>query len=308
MGLTTRVLSVTLILAAAAVTACSSKPAKESPPTPQSKEAAKISPDTPLPDAASDKPMSDKPKIEVTANEFAHPVGPSPTPSVPSAHEWTYTGDTGPTHWADLNPAYALCSGGKEQSPINLVWHKPKKKGGEIKFHYQTTPFTIVDNGHTVQVQFQPGNYITLGEDRYDLVSVDFHSSSEHTIAGVAMPMEMDLLHKNERGEIAMLGVVLIQGPKDGAIQVIWDAIPQQKNIESKSAVALNPIDFIPKSKTHYSYVGSLMTPPCTEGVNWNVFNTPLTLSKDQILAFRKLYSSNNRPVQPLNDRQVVNY
>jgi carbonic anhydrase len=232
---------------------------------------------------------------------------PEATPTA-QAPQWSYAGEQGPSHWATLNPEFSLCGPGKEQSPINLVWHRPRKKGGEIEFHYKTSAFTVIDDGHTIRADFAPGNYITLGGDRYDLEQVHFHSGSEHTIAGVSMPMELHLVHKNEKGEFAVLGVVLIQGPADGAIQLIWDSIPPHKNVAQKAAASLNPIDFIPKQRTHYSYVGSLTTPPCTEGVNWNVFNTPLTLSKAQILAFRKIYSANSRPVQPLNERQVVNY
>jgi carbonic anhydrase len=33
---------------------------------------------------------------------------------------WEYEGPTGADHWSDLDPVYATCNVGKEQSPINI--------------------------------------------------------------------------------------------------------------------------------------------------------------------------------------------
>ena len=64
----------------------------------------------------------------------------------------------------------------------------------------------------------------------------------------------------------------------------------------------------VPPQKTFYHYQGSLTTPPCTEGVEWVVFNTPVELSQQQIVAFRSRFPANARPPQPLNGRKVTNY
>ena len=62
----------------------------------------------------------------------------------------------------------------------------------------------------------------------------------------------------------------------------------------------------LPEDKSYYHYMGSFTTPPCTEGVKWFILSTPVELSSEQIDAFRAIYDGNNRPVQPLNDREFL--
>ena len=51
---------------------------------------------------------------------------------------------------------------------------------------------------------------------------------------------------------------------------------------------------------------GSLTTPPCTEEVKWSIFEQPIEMSKEQIIAFQQIFEDNHRPVQPLNDREII--
>ncbi len=233
------------------------------------------------------------------AKDMAHAAG-------EHASGWSYDGLTGPDHWGELKPDYALCKDGKKQSPVDLKWSKPRK-GGTIKLNYKSADGKVVDNGHTVQVNVAPGNKAMIRGQEYELAQFHFHSSSEHTLSGNVMPMEVHFVHKNKKGGLAVIGAFLIAGDSNPEIDKIWNHVPQAKN-EEASAGEINLKALLPKKQTYYQYTGSLTTPPCTEGVNWNVMNTPITLSKEQILAFRALYSINNRPVQPLNGRKVSNY
>jgi len=221
--------------------------------------------------------------------------------------QWSYSGDEGPEHWADLDPAYRLCREGKAQSPIDLRWSKPR--AGLLNFHYVSSPLRVVDTGHTVQVNFKPGSTVLVRGKRYNLLQLHFHSMSEHTISSRAYPMEAHFVHERGVGERAVIAVMFQEGQANEAIEQIWSKIPKEKYKEViYEAEAINPMKLIPRVLTRYYYLGSQTTPPCTEGVSWNILNTPLEMSRDQIEAFRALYAGNNRPVQPLNGRRVMNH
>ena len=71
---------------------------------------------------------------------------------VHTAH-WTYEGETGPEHWGDLNPDYAVCTNGKEQSPINIETSQviEDEKIADLVINYKPTEFSLSNNGHTIQ-------------------------------------------------------------------------------------------------------------------------------------------------------------
>jgi carbonic anhydrase len=55
-----------------------------------------------------------------------------------------------------------------------------------------------------------------------------------------------------------------------------------------------------------WRYKGSLTTPPCTEGIIWSVFRTPIVFTGNEITAFRKnIFVELYREPQPLYDRIV---
>jgi carbonic anhydrase len=221
---------------------------------------------------------------------------------------WGYSGVIGPDMWSKLDPSFNLCKTGKRQSPIDLRWSKPKK-GGDIEFNYKSSRPTLIDNGHTLEVRFPAGSIVNVRGKTYELVQMHFHSGSEHNLSGNSLPMEAHFVHKNEKGELAVIGVIVIEGHANALIQQLWEHWPQKKGQEVDIAgLEFNPESLIPHVHTYYAYDGSLTVPPCTEGVSWNVFNTPLEISKEQLLAFREHYSVNNRPIQPLNGRKVTNY
>lgn len=221
---------------------------------------------------------------------------------------WGYSGVIAPPMWHKLDPSFAQCESGKRQSPIDLKWAQPKD-GGEIELNYKEGPVTAIDNGHTLQINFPEGNTARIHGKVYELKQVHFHSASEHTLSGNSLPMEAHFVHKDANGNLAVIGVILIEGASHPAIEQLWQIWPKKKFEEvSAGNFEFRPDSFIPKVKTHYAYSGSLTTPPCSEGVQWIVLNTPVEISGDQILNFRKNYSSNNRPIQKLNGRKVTNY
>lgn len=221
---------------------------------------------------------------------------------------WGYEGINGPETWGDLKPEYLLCRSGKKQSPVDLKWAKPKG-GGDISFQYRPEPLKVMDTGYTVEIGLSGSSAATLHGKNYSLHHVQFRTSSEHALSGNLLPMEAQFFHKSSDGDLAAVSVILIQGKENAALKDVFEAVPKMKGVVTeKPEIMFDPGKLLPDRLTHYHYVGSLTTPPCTEGVSWFVLNTPVEISKEQILQFRKLYTKNNRPLQPLNGRKVVNY
>jgi carbonic anhydrase len=102
--------------------------------------------------------------------------------------------------------------------------------------------------------------------------------------------------------------VLLDSGATNEPLAELFTSIPAQENEDAPVQLprAIDLDQLIPSGSALARYQGSLTTPPCTEGVRWNVFLTPATLSADQIAAFCGVFAHNSGPVQPLNGRTVV--
>jgi carbonic anhydrase len=226
--------------------------------------------------------------------------------ATPAAAHWTYEGEEGPAHWGELDPTYALCSTGKEQSPIDVVAPTHADLADLAVSYRPISPMRIVNNGHTIQINVDPGSSITLDGVRYDLVQFHFHTPSEHLIAGKPQEMELHLVHRSAAGQLAVVGVLLNEGQANTALAPVFDNMPATAGPEQSVAVSLHPEAFFPAATTTYRYMGSLTTPPCTEGIHWNLFTESVEVSAAQIAAFRTLFAMNARSPQGLNEREVV--
>jgi carbonic anhydrase len=226
----------------------------------------------------------------------------------PAANGWGYEGDKGPEKWADIKPEYAMCQSGKMQSPVNLKWAKPHV-GGDISFHYKPEALKVLDNGYTIEVGMSGSSSVHMRGKTFNLTHIQFRSSSEHALSGNLLPLEAQFFHKSSDGQVLAVGVILIQGHENQTFQDILNSVPKQRNVASEQPdLQFDASKLLPSKNTHYDYMGSLTTPPCNEGVHWLVLNTPVEVSKAQILQFRGFYSKNNRPLQPLNGRKVMNF
>jgi carbonic anhydrase len=219
---------------------------------------------------------------------------------------WTYEGEEGPEHWGDLDPSYAACEAGKSQSPINIS-NPVEEDLANISLHYQPSEVNILNNGHTVQINYDAGSYIELDGVRYDVAQFHYHSPSEHAVDGKFSAAELHIVHKNADGGLAVVGILLDEGAQNVAYQPFIENLPEEKSDAKDAGVIINATDLLPAVQTTFRYSGSLTTPPCTEGVNWLVMTTPMELSAEQIEALASLFEEgNNRPVQPLNDRPLT--
>jgi carbonic anhydrase len=218
---------------------------------------------------------------------------------------WSYEGDGAPANWGKLNNDYTMCESGKRQSPIDI-------RGGinvdlpTLKFSYVPSLFRVIDNGHTVQVNYGEGSMLTVQGRQYQLVQFHFHKPSEERVNGRVYDMVVHLVHKDEQGRLAVVAVLLDKGAEHPLIQTVWNNLPLERNEEvspPEAAIDLNQL--LPENLSYFTYMGSLTTPPCTEGVMWIVLKQPAKISVEQIAVFNRLYKNNARPLQRVDGRLI---
>jgi carbonic anhydrase len=224
----------------------------------------------------------------------------------PSGAPWSYYGRTGPSNWGHLDPQYSACSKGKLQSPIDIRGAKVDPALRPIEFHYLSGPVTLVNTGHTVRVNVVPGSYIVVGGARYDLVEFHFHHPAEDLVNGKLSDLQIDIVHKNPAGELAIIGVRVNEGRVNGSLAALWPSLPPTPGATTSIQADFNPLGLLPADRSYWSYTGSITVPPCTEGVHWLAMQTATELAQDQWQAFAKLYPDDARPIEPTNKRKIA--
>jgi carbonic anhydrase len=217
---------------------------------------------------------------------------------------WSYEGELGPANWSKINVDWARCGMGNRQSPIDLR-DGIKVNLEQIAFDYHLSSFNEVNNGHTIQVTVGGGNFITVGNQTYELQQFHFHRPSEEKINGKGTEMVMHLVHKSAEGKFAIVAVLLERGQPHGLMQTNWDNLPLEKQEVVSPSVVIDPKDALPASREYFTYMGSMTEPPCTEGVLWLVFKQPRQASPAQMALFSRLYPLNARPVQSTSGRMI---
>ncbi len=237
-------------------------------------------------------------------NRQAHTSAPASAPTAHGEAHWSYAGEGGPENWHKLNPRYAGCATGERQSPIDIQ-NGIKVDLEPIKFDYRPSTFRVVDNGHTVEAVTGSGS-ITVTGKTYDLVQMHFHRPAEEKIDGKAFDMVAHLVHKSDDGRLAVVAVLMEKGAENPLVQTLWNYLPLEKNLPvTPPAASIDLGAFLPVSRSYYTYMGSLTTPPCTEGVLWLVMKQPVPVSAEQIAIFSRLYPNNARPTQPSANRLI---
>ncbi len=246
--------------------------------------------------------------VRSSARRAARPApGPSTAPmsgAVPGSAHWDYVGENNPESWAQLKPEFAKCGSGKRQSPIDIR-DGIRVDLDPVAVDYKSGGFRVVDNGHTVQVNVAAGNSIEVGGRRYDLIQFHFHRPSEERVNGRQFDMVVHLVHRDLEGHLAVIAVLLDRGSSLQAIQSVWNNLPLERGEETAAQTLLNPGDLLPLERNYYTYMGSLTTPPCSEGVLWLVMKKPMPISAEQIGIFARLYPMNARPIQSASGRLI---
>jgi carbonic anhydrase len=242
-------------------------------------------------------------QIALVISLFA-PSGFAQTTSGQQPPQWAYSGDAGPTHWGALDTGFSTCTTGTQQSPVDLREVRLAQLA-PVKVDWERFTPTVVNNGHTIQVNTDGKGSMVLDGTAYTLLQFHFHHYSEHTINGRHYPLEAHFVHRAEDGTLGVLAVFFREGQANPALQKIWDMAPLQVG-ERTGHKKFKPNALLPRDRRYFRYEGSLTTPPCTQSVHWVVFSRPLELSKAQLEAFSRLYPDNYRPIQPTNRRFIL--
>jgi len=240
---------------------------------------------------------------KVKKEAAAHAAKEAAKPKVYS-NVWSYEGENGPANWGTINPAWAKCGTGNRQSPIDIR-DGMKVELEQIGFDYHPSSFNVTDNGKTVQVMVGGGNFLNVGNRMYELVQFHFHRPSEERINGKGYEMVVHLVHKDAEGHIAMLALLLERGKPQPVIQAVWNNLPLEKYDTAAPSTVLDPLELLPARRDYYTFMGSMTTPPCQEGVLWIVMKEPMQASPQQMALFSRLYPLNARPVQPSSGRII---
>ncbi len=219
---------------------------------------------------------------------------------------WGYSADVGPSHWSALNDKFYMCSEGKEQSPINVVSTKDIDLA-PLNINYPQGSKSVINNGHTVQVNIKGGDTLTINGEAYELKQFHFHTPSENHVNGKSFPLEAHFVHASKDGKLAVIAVMFEEGTENPTLNKIVKSFPLEKNKEAKLEFNKDYLDVVmPPKRDYYHFMGSLTTPPCSEQVNWFVLKQPQTASAEQIAAIHKeIGMDNNRPVQATNGRSI---
>ncbi|MCH8623027.1 carbonic anhydrase family protein [Undibacterium sp. TS12] len=217
---------------------------------------------------------------------------------------WGYEGKTGPAKWGALDEANSACKLSKEQSPIDIIDSKTKKAAlPALDFKYVAGSAEVINNGHTIQLNLPAGSSMKVGSDEANLLQFHFHTPSEEKINGKTYPLVAHFVHKNADGKLFVVAALFKTGKENAALAPVFSALPAEG--KPNTLASFDPAAVLPENRAYYKFMGSLTTPPCSDGVRWHVLKQPVELSKAQLAAFKKMYPMNARPVQPLNGRVV---
>ena len=222
------------------------------------------------------------------------------------AHTWDYGKLHGPSHWGEFGPEFAQCSNGHHQSPVDIR-NAQRVDLPPIQFDYKPSTLDIIDNGHTIMIDYAPGSFMFVGGKKYELKQFHFHRPSEEKINGKAYEMTVHLVHADQQGKVAVVAVLLQNGGDNTLVHELWNDFPKEKDKEEHfNNIQIDVDRLLPVDRGYYTFDGSLTTPPCSEGVTWYVLKHPVTVTAAEIEQFSKLYRNNARPTQPLYDRVVL--
>jgi carbonic anhydrase len=221
---------------------------------------------------------------------------------------WSYEGHTGPLVWGKLDRAYEACGKGHEQSPLDIRNTHLDKGLLPLEFHYVAGPMTLENTGRGIVAHVDPGSYMVVeGMRRYNLIELDFHHPSEHPVKAKLSDMEVDLVHRSDEGKLVIVAVRLNEdrGNPNALLSTLWSHLPVRPGTSAKVTDMVSAGALLPGDRGYWTYVGSEVTPPCSEDVHWFVFQEDLSISREQLRAFAALYKMNTRPVQDAHGRKI---
>ena len=228
----------------------------------------------------------------------------SGTGETKGAH-WSYNEDEGPKEWASLDEKYAMCAEGLNQSPINIT-NVVDANLSALLFEGDSKANSFSNNGHSIELSFSSANTFHADGKKYYLKQIHFHTPSENQVDGKSYPMEAHLVHASSTGQLAVVAVLFEEGSENNVLNKLLRNLPENEGDRNELKSEVLGYEILPTSKEYYKFNGSLTTPPCTEGVKWFVLRTPVQLSTNQLNDFMEVMPTNNRPIQDINARTIL--
>lgn len=243
---------------------------------------------------------------------------------VENEREFSYQpgSDVGPSHWGHIHEDWKACEKGHMQSPIDVSDQAlvTRQDLGIVRRKYRPAAAIMVNRGHDIMLKWNesaakdgPGGILLNGTE-YMLKQLHWHSPSEHSIDGKRFDLELHMVHVSADKKPAVIGIMYKIGRPDPFLAELEEYIRKLRNIKEgeEEVGVVDPRDVRKGSRKYYRYIGSLTTPPCTEGVVWTIIKKVRTASHDQIKLLRDAVNdeaeNNSRPVQPMYHRFVQLY
>jgi carbonic anhydrase len=218
---------------------------------------------------------------------------------------WTYEGEHGAEYWGDLSPDFIQCKVGVNQSPIDIV-DSVEADLPPLILDYTSNTVDLVNNGHTAQLNVEPGSYLRVEGEEFELLQFHLHVPSEHQVNGEQFLVEAHFVHQSSRGELAVIGVLYSEGEDPEKLAKFIAVIPTEVGKPTPLVFPLKELELYGIDKDYYRYNGSLTTPPCSEGVRWYVLKDIQHISKKRRDRFNQLIGDDARGPQPVNARPVL--
>ena len=219
--------------------------------------------------------------------------------------DWDYSGDSGPSNWTALSDDYAKCGEGLQQSPVNLIEYV-RENGPQLEFEYNGDVVSAINVGRQVSFMFDDDNKLQVGQVSYHLKSAHLHAPGEHAINGFFPAAEFHLVHADDSGALAVVGVTFQLRSPNRMVQTLLEAAPDLRE-EVTEGLNIEADMLAPTPGPYFHYEGSKTTPPCNEPVDWYVMGEPLPISESQADVLRELHGGpNNRPIQPRHGRTIT--
>ncbi|NJO17354.1 MAG: carbonic anhydrase family protein [Thioploca sp.] len=226
----------------------------------------------------------------------------------PSDDHWSYTGKTGPSHWAELSKENTLCHDGHHQSPVNIT-KSVKAQLPSLEFNYHPIPLVIENNGHTIKITANQAGDLKIGEETYHLLQFHTHEPSEEAINGKRSAMVIHLVHQDDNNHLAVVAILFDEtesGTTNALLDQLVKFLPKRPSEAQQLQEKIDINQLLPAKKDYYTFEGSLTIPPCSEGVKWIILKQHMPITAIDLIQYQKLYPRNARPLQPLNDREVL--
>ncbi|OIT33507.1 PREDICTED: bifunctional monodehydroascorbate reductase and carbonic anhydrase nectarin-3 [Nicotiana attenuata] len=221
--------------------------------------------------------------------------------------------ENGPANWSNIRPDWKDCSG-KLQSPIDLLDLRAEVVSnlGILQKDYKPSNATLLNRGHDIMLRLADGGYLKINETQYQLKQLHWHTPSEHTVNGERFNLEAHLVHESNNGQFAVIGILYEIGLlPDPFLSMIENElkVPADKNGKERAIGTIDPNQIKLDGKNYFRYIGSLTTPPCTEGVVWTIDRKVKTVTRRQINLLHEAvqdgFETNARPTQPENKRSI---